>query len=201
MGLMIRATIAALLVGFLVAACGKGSDRRVAVPDDSGRMKTPASARADRRAYDGAPPVIPHPPFGASCVSCHTTGGIEVPGVGFAPPSPHENTDGMSAISRCTQCHVFRETDGEFAASSFSGLKQDLRRGRRLNDLAPPVIPHQTFMRENCLACHSGPAAREEIRTPHPERTRCTQCHVEARTTSSFVPGGQGVSLDRAGSP
>ena len=24
---------------------------------------------------------------------------------------------------------------------------------------APPVMPHPVFMRENCVACHSGPAA------------------------------------------
>ena len=57
-----------------------------------------------------------------------------------------------------------------------------------LNPLAPPVMPHSAFMRENCLACHSGPAAREEIRTPHPERPRCGQCHVQQVTRDLFVP-------------
>ena len=46
-----------------------------------------------------------------------------------------------------------------------SMVRQDLRQGKRLNALAPPPIPHKPFMRENCVACHSGPAAREEIRT------------------------------------
>jgi cytochrome c-type protein NapB len=41
-------------------------------------------------------------------------------------------------------------------------------------------------MRENCAACHAGPAAREEIRTSHPERTRCRQCHVEVTARSEF---------------
>ncbi len=93
----------------------------------------------------------------------------------------------MSAMSRCGQCHVFRSTDTLFADNDFAGLAQDLRRGKRLHDLAPPVVPHKVFMRENCVACHTGPAAREEIRTTHPERVRCRQCHVEQRSTETFV--------------
>ncbi len=169
-------------------ASGCGNDGRVEVPGDDGRYKSSAKERAARRAYDGAPPVIPHDPFGAACISCHGDVGMEVEGVGFAPPSPHEATRGLSAISNCRQCHVFRRTDALFASNSFAGLAQDLRHGRRLSEAAPPTIPHKTFMRENCLACHSGPAAREEIRTSHPERARCTQCHMPVRTTGAF-PG------------
>ena len=32
------------------------------------------------------------------------------------------------------------------------------------------------------MACHGGPAAVEEIRTTHPERGNCRQCHVPAVT-------------------
>ncbi len=92
----------------------------------------------------------------------------------------------MSGISRCRQCHIFAATDGSFVGNEFSGLRQDLRRGSRLNSVAPPTIPHKIFMRENCAACHSGPAAREEIRTTHPERTRCLQCHLQVTTTARF---------------
>ncbi|MDA8016644.1 MAG: hypothetical protein MPN21_04275 [Thermoanaerobaculia bacterium] len=87
-------------------------------------------------------------------------------------------------VARCEQCHVFQAIDEPWRANSFAGLRQDLRRGKRLNPLAPPVIPHRVFMRENCHACHSGPAAREEIRTDHAERARCRQCHVEQTTTT-----------------
>ena len=93
----------------------------------------------------------------------------------------------MSALSRCTQCHVYQASDDVFVASEYVEFRQDLRKGRRLNPIAPPVIPHQIQMRENCLACHSGPAAREEIRTSHPERKRCSQCHVPATTVEEFV--------------
>jgi len=148
--------------------------------------KSPASKRARRRAYDGAPPVIPHENFGMDCKACHNEFGLEVKDVGFAPPSPHEQTAGLSALSNCRQCHVFRNETALFRDNAFRGLRQDLRRGKRLNPLAPPVRPHGAFMRENCQACHCGPAAREAIRCPHPERARCTQCHVDQKTTRGF---------------
>jgi cytochrome c-type protein NapB len=42
---------------------------------------------------------------------------------------------------------------------------------------APPEIPHSTWMRETCLACHGGTGA-EGLRTRHPQRQSCTQCHA-----------------------
>ena len=177
--------LAALAVG-----CSASEPEMVQVPGKEGRLKSAATVRAARRAYDGAPPVIPHEAFGSDCTNCHGRDGIEVPGVGYAPPSPHETTPGLSAVSRCRQCHVFAVTEEQFARNDFSGLRQDLRRGRRLHDNAPPTIPHKTFMRENCAACHTGPAAREEIRTSHPERVRCLQCHVPVTTRQTFPEEG-----------
>jgi len=81
---------------------------------------------------------------------------------------------------------VFVNQIGVFVANEFVGLQQDMRTGGRLNPISPPTIPHRVLMRENCVACHSGPAAREEIRTTHPERTRCRQCHVEVRVRGEF---------------
>ncbi len=176
---------AALVLALAIAACSR-QDEKVPVPGREGALKTAALARADRRAFDGAPPVIPHEFFGMACTKCHNEKGVDVPDVGFAPPMPHAPTKGMSAVSRCRQCHVFRQTEEVFRDNAFAGLRQDLRRGRRLHGYAPPVLPHPVFMRENCLACHTGPAAREEIRCSHPERARCTQCHVPRTTTASF---------------
>lgn len=150
--------------------------------------KTAASDRALRRAYDGAPPVIPHEPLGANCINCHSRTGIQFGEMGFAPPMPHAAEPGeLGPFSRCEQCHVFKQTEEIFADSTFQGLKQDLRHGSKQHEFAPPVIPHSTFMRENCLACHSGPAAREEIRCQHPERQRCTQCHITVVEPSQFA--------------
>lgn len=183
-----RARLVVLGVMALGLACaGPGADS-VAVPGRADAVKTAAAARAERRAYDGAPPVVAHEDFQLTCTECHDREGMDVPDVGFAPPSPHEATAGMSAMSRCEQCHVFSLTDKIFMANRFAGLRQDLRSGARLNPFAPPTLPHKSFMRENCSACHAGPAAREEIRTSHPERVRCRQCHVPVTTRARFVP-------------
>jgi cytochrome c-type protein NapB len=120
---------------------------------------------------------------------------MPVDGVGFAPASPHEGTAKAGATIRCRQCHVFAAGDDLFVASEFVGLEQDLRRGGRATPGAPPTIPHRTLMRENCVACHDGPGAREEIRTNHPERWRCRQCHVPVTTRDAFSSAlGQGVA-------
>jgi cytochrome c-type protein NapB len=179
------AVAAALLVagGALLILFSRDRDT-VGVPGSGGRLKSSASKRAERRAYDGAPPVVPHQDFSASCVVCHTTTGIEVQGVGFSPPMPHALTPGLGATSNCRQCHAFKTVETVFVESGWSGLPQDLRRGERMYPGAPPVVPHGHFMREDCAACHTGPAAREEIRCKHPERIRCTQCHVQARTST-----------------
>ena len=188
-------TALAAALALLLSACGKGEPggrppgagpARVAVPGHEGATKTAPDIRALRRAFDGAPPVPPHEDFGNACAGCHTAEGWDVPDFGFAPAMPHADTDGLSAMSRCAQCHVFKVTDGLFRESAFEGLRQDMRRGDRMHFLAPPVIPHPVFMRENCLACHDGPAARESIRTPHPERRRCAQCHVPAGADEEF---------------
>jgi len=184
-----------VLLTLSLAACGGSEDGgdaasqgpSVPVAGREGALKTAPLERAKRRAFDGAPPTIPHQPMGVNCTACHNERGMDVDGVGFAPPSPHERTEGLSSISRCEQCHVFRTTDATFVANSFVGLPQDLRPGPRAYDGAPPVLPHAFLMHENCLACHSGPAAREEIRTSHPERENCVQCHVTQSSPAIFT--------------
>jgi len=170
----------------LLAACSK-DDAVPPRPKVGASGGTASAARAARRAYDGAPPVIPHGPFGASCTSCHGQWSLEVEGMGPSPPSPHGEGAGSMAYSRCEQCHVHRETEQLFALSLFRGLTQDFRRGKRQHPLAPPVIPHQDLLRENCAACHTGPQARREIVCTHPERVRCGQCHVSVAENTEFM--------------
>ena len=134
--------------------------------------------RATTRAYDGAPPTIPHDAAVGSCVTCHDQDGSQIDGVGVAPASPHGEGAAAGAMQRCRQCHVPVETVALFVASRFTGLPQGPWKGGRATPGAPPTIPHPLQLRENCLACHAGPAARAEIRTSHPERVRCRQCHV-----------------------
>ncbi len=175
-----------------LAACGADT---VPVPDREGAVKSAAGVRAERRAYDGAPPTIPHESFGARCAACHNAQGQAVAGVGFAPASPHEATVEAGGTTRCRQCHVFVTTDRDFVESEYEPLEQDLRYGGRATAGAPPTIPHRTLMRDNCVACHDGPGAREEIRTSHPERRRCRQCHVPVTGLETFDSElGEGVT-------
>ena len=175
------------LMAVAVVAAGCSDPGKVAVPDREGAVKSTAAVRVDRRAYDGAPPTIPHDQFGAACSACHDERGQSVRGVGYAPASPHEGTSKAGGTVRCRQCHVFVTTDGVFVASEYEGLAQGLAAGDRATPGAPPRIPHRILMRENCNACHDGPGAREEIRTSHPERWRCRQCHVPATDNEIFA--------------
>jgi cytochrome c-type protein NapB len=148
---------------------------------------TSMEIRAERRLYDGAPPVIPHKPLNISCTQCHTSEGRDAPPLGFAPANPHAATKGVSGTSYCQQCHVFRHDDQSFRKldSDFVGLAQHFVPSDRLYPGAPPVIPHRIFMRENCTSCHSGPAARPEIVCKHTQRVNCRQCHVPVAAEST----------------
>lgn len=162
-----------LLASLGVLGCGAAPSQL-----QTNTAPTDFATRAARRLYDGAPPVIPHAPLNIKCVACHTDTGKEAPPLGFAPANPHAQTAGLSATSHCQQCHVFRQPSEVFAESDFHGLPQQFTKAERLYPGAPPVVPHRSFMRENCTACHSGPVARVEIRCSHPLRTNCRQCHV-----------------------
>ena len=188
------ASLALLAAGAVPFLAGCGDREWVPVAGSDSAVKSSAEYRAERRLFDGAPPVIGHGDFGADCSACHDAQGVSVAGVGFAPASPHDGTRAANGTIRCRQCHVFATTTDIFVRSDFSGLRQDLRAGRRLYDGAPPTMPHQLLMRENCAACHTGPGARTEIQTSHPERTRCTQCHVPVTTREPFSSGmGNGL--------
>ena len=107
---------------------------------------TSSEVRADRRAFDGAPPVIPHAPLGANCTTCHNKTGMPVPSMAYAPANPHA-TGGR--FTNCRQCHVFQQSTELFAETDFSPLLVSGRQGDRLFPGAPPTIPHATLMREN----------------------------------------------------
>jgi len=133
-------------------------------------MKRAALAdRARNRAYDGAPPTIPHPVEAlsvASCLVCHGEG-LKV-GDRIASRISHAN------LTNCTQCHV--EQSPIPVENGFVGVYR-AGPGQRASPGAPPVIPHHTWMRENCNSCH-GLMTRPGTRTTHLWLTNCTQCHA-----------------------
>jgi cytochrome c-type protein NapB len=83
--------------------------------------------------------------------------------------------------------------------NEFVGTKAPLK-GTRAWPQAPPTMPHRTLMREDCLSCH-GPQGLFGLRTPHPDRRSCTQCHVPSAELDQhlFFPefaGGKPTLLD-----
>lgn len=132
------------------------------------------------RAYDGAPPKIPHPVLsekgigGKSCLQCHSTGGYVDRFKAFAPITPHPD------YVSCKQCHVPVNTDKLFVSSQFQRSAPKPIRGGVL-DGSPPPIPHDFQVRGSCLSCHGAPSAPKEIRVTHPERVNCLQCHAPTK--------------------
>jgi cytochrome c-type protein NapB len=143
--------------------------------------------RSKRRAFDGAPPVVPHQSFGVACVTCHTETGKEIPTVGIASANPHRGSQQEGAFANCKQCHLFANANDQFVDNSFQGLTGARDSAERAFAGAPPVTPHSVAMRSNCLACHTGIAARPEIRCTHPERTTCQQCHLTVDAEAQFA--------------
>ena len=143
------------------------------------------SAYYARRAYPGAPPFIPHPvdqDMGTTfkvCSSCHAEGGYVPPLAAYAPLTPHPE------YANCRQCHVSQTNAPLFAETEWQTVEPPVL-GRSALPGGPPPMPHGLQMRENCSACHTGPASPPEIRTSHPERVYCRQCHVPATTNLSF---------------
>ncbi len=139
----------------------------------------------ERRAYDGAPPMIPHVvdderAFGGKvCLTCHENGGYVPKYQEYAPVVPHPE------LINCRQCHVPAKTNSLFRASDFKPAGVPALKQRALST-SPLLIPHQLHMRENCLACHAGPGAPQEIRTTHPERSNCRQCHMVQQPMETF---------------
>jgi cytochrome c-type protein NapB len=70
--------------------------------------------------------------------------------------------------------------------NSFAGFPSP-DQGPRAWDIAPPQIPHRTFMRERCESCH-GVNGRDAIRSSHPYRQSCEQCHA-ASAEKDLRPG------------
>jgi len=136
--------------------------------------------RQQRRAFDGAPPVVPHPidqSSAASCIACHGEGKQIKDRI--APKMSH------AFMANCTQCHVPSggteiKLTGDASAPLSSNDFADLipsGKGQRAYEGAPPTIPHSTLMRGDCASCH-GSKGLFGLRTPHPWQQSCTQCHA-----------------------
>jgi cytochrome c-type protein NapB len=159
-------------------------------PTEADRARALA-ARAGRRAYNGAPPTIPHDIAQKGfpdCLVCHERG-ARIAGK-LAPRMSHERLEG------CPQCHVPSSSPPlsepkDAVDNVFVGLETP-GPGERAWPGAPPTIPHTTWMRSQCSSCH-GVAGAFGLRTTHPWRQSCTQCHapsalLDQRTASQPPP-------------
>ena len=148
--------------------------------------------RRARRAYEGAPPTIPHSVDQLavpSCMTCHDAG-VSVAGMA-APPMSHP------PMGSCVQCHVVEAGPVPGVAvpvvdNRFVPVREN-RTGQRAWTGAPPTMPHPSFMRERCEACH-GVFATDGIRSSHPWRDSCTQCHPGS---AEFDQRSAGLSTPR----
>jgi nitrate reductase (cytochrome), electron transfer subunit len=160
--------------------------------------------RASRRAYNGAPPVIPHAvqdTNDAACYACHSSG----------MQMGQHKASVMSHVflSNCTQCHAppppppFQELDVR-VETSFVGLPAP-KSGSRAYPGAPPTIPHSQWMREKCSACHGGMLGTNGwsgwagMQSTHPWRTNCTQCHAPSASLDQAITWD--TSSDRTADP
>jgi cytochrome c-type protein NapB len=161
---------------------------RAAAPVPGAAPASPAETaaaierRRSLRAYDGAPPVVPHAIDSlrsTACMTCHSQGGDLV----IAGKRPPEISHPW--ITNCTSCHVPADGLRQFTAAEESRLyveneflgKESAGKGSRAYATAPPTMPHAVWMRQNCMSCH-GPGRDQAIRTSHPERRNCLQCHA-----------------------
>lgn len=178
------------------------------------------------RAYPGAPPRIPHgltpTEFRTSaCKACHERGGYSRRFAAYVPLTPHPEMGmclqchvGDNAVtgislpstdpnSRCPLCHGSGGTPRAFTTATLDWRTTAWPQlSRRAPNRSPPPIPHDLQSRGNCLACHAGPAAVAEIRTAHPERANCRQCHVALETeTARFTRPARTAVGELGGGP
>ncbi len=157
---------------------GRVGRYKTSLDREADRAKSLA-ARAELRSFEGAPPVMPHSSSytagSKTCLDCHMEG-IQI-GKKVAHPMPHVT------MANCTQCHVEQENrlfdELLVPGNNFSGDRPE-RKGISSMAGAPPVIPHGTLMRTACLSCH-GEFGYAGLKTDHPSRSNCMQCHIVER--------------------
>jgi len=134
------------------------------------------------RQYPGSPPRIPHAVAQSfseqpdNCLSCHAKGGYNAELDRFVPVTPHPENE------LCYQCHVPQRQQELFVETNWQSINPP-KLGRSFLAGSPPPIPHSLQLRENCIACHTGPGAVTEIRVEHSSRGNCRQCHVPVIST------------------
>lgn len=157
-----------------------------AVADKFAARMRSIEQRSTLRAYEGAPPVIPHPIADLNvqtCRACHATG--------LRAGDKVSRMVSHTYLVNCTQCHVEASpplpVDEPEPQNSFTGRFASGYGGTRAWTGAPPVVPHTIFMRTNCVSCH-GEYGYDGWRPDHLARTNCIQCHAPAAEFEQLAP-------------
>jgi nitrate reductase (cytochrome), electron transfer subunit len=164
--------LVALATGLLSVVNSNPGKGQKEASEDGARV-----VRKERRAFYTAPPVIPHGvdhrTTDKTCLTCHQNVVTRQGKASVMAPHPQ--------FYNCQQCHV-RSVSAEHpepieVPTNWVGLEEPTA-GLRTQPKAPPMIPHREFLRENCLTCHSPKSPHQHLRTSHPDRSNCKQCHV-----------------------
>ncbi len=152
--------------------------------------------RSLRRAFDGAPPTVPHPIDSRAkpnCLVCHEHGAKI--GELIAPMISH------APYVSCVQCHApaIAGLEVSGAGDEPSGVTVAAKtsenafepapmggQGTRAWPGAPPTVPHRLQMRENCASCH-GVSGMAGLRSTHPDRQSCQQCHAAQAASDQIM--------------
>lgn len=158
----------------------------IAVVDKFAARVHAMEQRAALRAFEGAPPMIPHPIADLNvqtCRACHAQG--------LRAGDKVARMVSHAYLTNCTQCHVesapAEQGANLSAGNTFAGLRPTGYGGTRAWAGAPPVMPHTTFMRTNCVSCH-GEHGYDGWRPDHLSRTNCVQCHAPSAQFEQLAP-------------
>jgi cytochrome c-type protein NapB len=188
------------------------------------RSAHPRTLRTFRflRGYPGAPPRVPHGVTAeefrtGACKECHERGGYSLRFAAYVPVTPHPElgmclachvgddavmgflVPGADPNTRCSQCHgpSGGRPRPESAATWSTTIWPEL--SKPAPNRPPPPIPHDLALREDCVACHAGPGAVAEIRSPHASRAACRDCHVALDPQATSVGRPAGAARARSG--
>ena len=180
-------------------AAGQGKRLKLKKAPSQQEVLDALAMRTERRAYDGAPPTVPHPTQqrgGLACLACHGKGVV----LGEGADRRVASVMSHRFLTNCVQCHVeqisarWGPTDWPPEGSNtFVGLASPTK-GPRAYAAAPPQMPHTAAMRSACGSCH-GPTGPKGLQTSHYDRQNCNQCHTSSATKDQRFMGGFGPTF------
>ncbi|MDH4263403.1 MAG: nitrate reductase cytochrome c-type subunit [Spirochaetia bacterium] len=156
-----------------------------------------ASKRLKLRAYEGAPPVIPHTILKSGthyCLSCHTKGIVfEKDAEVWSKKNMVAKITPHPEWVNCFQCHVPQQDTGLFHKNKFktfhlAHVKKNIKSGE---EPAPPPMPHQVENREKCIICHLSKTADPSIVPKHGMRDGCEMCHLPPESLDIYLGDGE----------